>query len=315
MSLLNLKEYKELIQVNSNFEDLEKEAYIKFLKRFSEKPFSIPIIYSQWMKTAEKLSSNPQIVEAIKKAIDQYNSQNKNKSSSKFEKLEFSSNNLEFLPLNYFISQSSLANVITKRAQSKLSIRDLIYELFPLYGDDPVFFQLKCGSKVISKGEGLFKELKVPAKDLSQIPQSGQIVLLSLDIQLKGRGDNRRRHEENSFIFETDKYLEQKLSNENFFDLFKKQMSQELIIERAKLFNTDLSKVNPEDFYQTLKDNLKVELSSLKFKSVSDIQTFWSRFNLNYSNETLLTFPYNLSSELKQNVSWLENEPVDQFLF
>lgn len=311
-----LNNYEIPVLEPSLIKDQEQSAYLAFIERITTEPIVLPIIFSKSMKMLRKIKQNPEIIEKLKESIHKANEENEKKGKPVFEKIKFTAEDfINKMPIQFFIPNASLINVISKRAQSKKKIRDLIYEVFPLYSDDPVKFKLRLGSKVLYAGEGFIKDCSIPTEVLLQIPETDQITMLRFEIMITGRGDNRRRHEESSLIWDTNQAFLEMTSKEEMFNLFKKEMSLDLIKERAKLFKVNLDNVPAEDHYQFLKDNMIIDLNYLNFKSVSDVKTFNFRFNINESNQNLLGFRLNLSVEIDQNIRWLSNEVPEGHLF
>jgi len=311
--LEDLLKIRELPELNdSHFPDHEQRLYRSFLDRMANKGVTLPILFGEKFKSIILLKKNPQILDAIKKALEKYHEQNLNKNKNKFETVQIQGTELlEKIPLQYFIPESSILNVITKRVQKKHSIRELLYELFPLYKDDYVHYSLKFHGKEISSGEGMMENCFIPTEVIEKFNiGDSQLQMLTLNISMSGFGDNRRRHEESSFIFDTDLAKKQMVDKEVQFDLFKRKLTNEQIIERAKLFGVTLTEVNDQT-----EDFLKEQLVPSDFgaKQITDISSVHLRFHQDEPNEDLLKFKGNLNLELVKMEEWLSRENADGF--
>lgn len=297
---------------DSHFPDHEQRLYRAFLERMSDEGVTLPVLFGEKFKSIIRLKRNPHILDSIKKALEKYHEQNPNKNKNKFEAVQIQGEELlEKIPLQYFIPESSIMNVVTKRVQKKYSIRELLYELFPLYKDDYVHYSLKFHGKEIASGEGEMEKCFIPTEVIEKLNiGDAQVQMLTLNISISGFGDNRRRHEESSCIFDTDLAKKQMVDKDVQFELFKRKLTNEQVIERAKLFGVNLTEVNEQT-----EDSLKEGLVPSDFgaKQITDIRSVHLRFHQYESNEELLKFKGNLNLELVKMEEWLSRENADGF--
>ena len=306
--LLNTRDIPDLD--DSQYPDHEQRLYRSFLNKMTDEGVTLPVLFADKFKSILHLKKNPHIIDAIKSAVQKINDANPNKNKTKFEEVKIDGLELiEKIPLQYFIPSSSFMNVITKRTQKKYTIRELMYELFPLYKDDSITYKLKFHGKIIATGTGEMGELFVPTEAIEKLNiQPNKVEMLTLELSLSGIGDNRRRHEESSKIFDTEGAKALMVDKEVQFDLFKKGLKDEQIIERAKLFGVNLAGVTEEDI-DGLKENLVP--SDFGSKQITDIRSVHLRFHQFESNEELLTFKGNLNLELEKMEEWLNRGNAD----
>lgn len=298
---------------DQDFPDHEQRLYHYFLEKMHQDGLNLPILFNKGFKEILHLRKNPHLIEAVRKALEKYEQENKSKNAPKFEEVVIQGEEfIEKIPLFFFIPRSSLMNVISKRAQSRMSIRHLIYTIFPLYKDDLVEYTLSYRGKEIASGSGEIFKCTIPTAALEAIPSSSKdLELMSLNLKLTGCGDNRRRHEDSSNIFDTEAEKKSLVNQEVQFDLFtqsKHPLTAEQFVERAKLFQVDIP-----DSSESSEDYLRKNLVPSDFgaKQLTDIRSVHSRFSQFESNSELLKFRDRLNLELHKMKEWLDRENPD----
>lgn len=314
--LLSL-EGDELPEINdAHFHDDEQRLYRTFLDKAKNEGITIPLIWSERFKAIRYLKNNPKLIETIKKFYEEEFEKNPNKNKGKFEQVHVVGEEfMESVPFLFFIPQSSRVQAINLLAQKKHSIRDLIYDVFPLYLDDEVELVVKLHGKTYIKAQGTVKGLKVKTDDVMEIPAGDkELTMMTVQIKLLKGGDYRRRHEESSNIFDVDKAREaivNKDAQEKMFKLFrlkidKKLATVEKMIERAKLYNIDIDE-NP-DSWEKLSSLEPIDFGA---KKISDIRDITQSFYHISSNEKMLKFQLRLDLELKKMENWLSRKDAD----
>lgn len=308
MSLLNsLINDIDMPELNdAHFKDEEQRLYRYFIEKMTNDGLTLPLVFSDKFKQILKLKQNPHLVDAINKALEVYKAQNKN--ASKTEDVLVDTSFMDKVPLTYFLPESSLALVITKRAQRKMSLRDLIYELFPLYKDDLVSYEILFHGKPLAKGQGELSKCFVNTDILAKIPMSSNVQMFTVKLSLTGRGDSRRRHEDFSSIFNVDEAKKQLVTKETQLELFKRQMEPSLVLERLKLFNINLSQLDKSSdaFVQA-----NMVPSDFDAKEITEIRSVHFRFHQKESNSELLKFKGRFNLELQKMKEWLDRDNAD----
>ena len=127
---------------DAHFKDEEQRVYRDFLSVIKEQGITMPLIYNEQFKMLKKLKENPKIIENFKKGLETYIKSQKNMSSKNqkmFENVKIAGEDyIDNIPVQFFFPRSSLMNVITKEAQQAYSLRELMYDLLPLYNDDKI---------------------------------------------------------------------------------------------------------------------------------------------------------------------------------
>jgi hypothetical protein len=308
-----------LLQINDDlselqdqdFPDAEQRLYRKFLDQIKNDKITIPLLFSDAFKYIRFLKTNPHLIDDVKKAVQAEFDKNPNPNKGKFEQIMINGEEfLEKVPFQLFIPQASRLQVISSLGQKKMSLRSIVYDYFVLYKDDEVELTVKFHDKTYIKVQGRVDKLYVNTEDFIKIPISGKVLeMLTVEIRLISGGDNRRRHEESSHIFNTQAEVDRLLSKENQVDLFmsgikKNKMTAEKIVERAKLFNIDL---NPES-WDAINNLIPIDFGA---KKVTDLRDIMKSFYHIATNEEMLKFRLRLDVELKKMESWLNRKNAD----
>ena len=169
------------------------------------------------------------------------------------------------------------------------SLRHMLKRNYPFYEDDLINFKLYLDNKLMIEVENTASDLVLPKEDIFAI--AGIEKMTKVQLTLKATGFDRKRHEIESLIFETEEYLKFFNLPENQYKLlaYLKETNPDLFSERKKIWNlTDL----PED----LSNFSPITLS---FNKVFSFENFYNLFHLSkYSNAFLLDLDKDTRNEV-----------------
>lgn len=169
------------------------------------------------------------------------------------------------------------------------SLRHLLKRHYPFYEDDLINFKLYLDKKLVIEVENTASDLVLPKEDIFAI--AGMEKMTKVQLTLKATGFDRKRHETESLIFETEEYLKFFNLVENQYKLlaYLKEKDPNLFNERKKLWNlTDL----PEDVSA-------FSPITLSFNKVFSFENFFNLFHLSkYSNQFLLDLDKDTRNEV-----------------
>lgn len=321
MSLDSLIFGKKLDVRDEHFKDEEQRLYAKFLHAIKEDGIKLPLLFSDRFRQIQFFKKNEKAIESVKKAFEEHAKKQQTKKSANFDKIVFAGEELlESIPAQYFLPEHSLMNVITKEAQHAYSLRELIYDLYPLYADDKIELSISLHKKLLFKGSGVIKRLRVPTEVISslEVPKN-EPLMMTVVVKLLEGGDNRRRHEKRSNIFDVDAEREILLSKDYALNAMLQptslkdptfKLNEQQFVERAKLFGVDI----PDQSEASIK-KLMDEWKPTDFgaKELTHLRDVYKRFYQYESNEQLLKFKAMLNLELEKTGNWLDRENADGF--
>lgn len=212
------------------------------------------------------------------------------------------------IPLFFLIPESSPVNVINDSFQKKNSIRELIYELFPLYLDDIFEFEVSFNGKLIHSGYGKINNCYIPTEKLKSLQFSNNLEMLSIKMILNEIGNLRKNHEDNSLIFDSYEEKKRLLTKEKQIDLFKKIKNKDILIERLKLYG--LSHLETKDDILLDIEN-KIIPNHFDTKELIHLRWIYNHFAHPYSNDKLLAFNKEYEIQLNKMRQWLNRTDKD----
>lgn len=274
--------------------DSEKDVYFKILQKFMGDGLTF---FTLLGKKFQSLSAAASMNKALKEKME--------KLDPKFDTSVFESVEANSVPFQYILPSSSRANLIKARAQKRYSIRELIYELFPLYKDDRMKLEIKFRNHSAFSKEGTINDLNISASVLLELlnkvaPTAPE--MMEINIKLLEKGESRIRHEEISNMMDTDQELVRISSNDSVSNLFK-GLSIELAQERSKLVGVSNAPLS-EGVFDYIESNMKG--FDLEVDDISELRSIIKFFGKNYPNEELIKDKDDLGKELTKMEEWLD---------